>query len=129
MITVLQRGAYKLIETKDQTKILILDAESSYAWINAAEIGEILVLAYKYEEECVLSTGNYRLYKVENEPGLTDQLHLELSIGLGKWQGYLLPTGFPTDTKNKSRIIPTSELITIPNEEASPQVFASYRPQ
>ena len=65
-----------------------------------------------HKADTVLSGGNYRLYDVDNEPKLSDQLHLELSTGNGSWQGYLLPTGLPTDTDKRNRIIPTGEVIT-----------------
>ena len=80
----------------------------------------------KHKADCILSVGHYRLYKVANEPEISDQLHLELCVGQGIWQGYLLPTGLPTDEKKRNRIIPTREIITIPNEEAYLQEPASY---
>jgi len=124
MITVGKRGLYRLIETKAQTKILILDGRDTYAWINAGEIGEILVASHKtHKADCVLATGNYRLYKVKDEPKLSDQLHLELHVGYGIWQGYLLPTGLPTNEKKRNRIIPTTEVITASNEGACPQAY------
>lgn len=113
MITIVARGRYELIETKGQTKILLLDDERIYAWVNAGDIGEILVTSHKkHMADCILSVGHYRLYNVKDEPKLSDQLHLELQIGYRSWQGYLLPTGLPTNTKKRNRIIPTHELIT-----------------
>lgn len=114
MITVLKTGNYKLIETKDQTKILILDEKKTFAWVNIKEIGEILVTSHKtHKVDTVLAVGKYRLYDVKDEPMLVDQIHLELSVGEGTWQGYLLPTGLPTDTNIRNRIIPTGEVITV----------------
>lgn len=113
MITVISEGTYQLIETKNQTKILILDQTRTFAWVNALEIGEILVTSHKqHKTDCVLAVGKYRLYDVDQEPDLTDLQHLELHVGNHTWQGYLLTTGLPTDEKNKSRIIPTKEIIT-----------------
>jgi hypothetical protein len=113
MIKVVKTGSYKLIETKEQTKILILDAKDTFAWVNLEGIGEILVTSHKtHKADTVLSVGHYRLYDVEDEPKLSDQLHLELSVGEGIWQGYLLPTGLPTDVKKRNRVIPTIEVIT-----------------
>lgn len=125
MISVIQRGLYRLIETKAQTKILMFDGDQVYAWINAAGIGEILVSSHKkHKADCVLAVGSYRIYNVKKEPKLTDQIHLELGVGMGLWQGYLLPNGLPTD-KKKRRIIPTIECITA-TEEAFSQEFANY---
>lgn len=113
MIQILSRGEYKLMETKHHTKVLILDDEKTYAWINAENIGEILVASHKtLKEDNLLAVGKYRLYDVEEEPKYSDQQHLELQVGCGYWQGYLLPTGMPTNEKKRNRIIPTDELIT-----------------
>lgn len=113
MIKLYQQGSYQLIETKGQTKVLILDDSETFAWINAADIGEILVTSHKkHKTDCVLALGKYRLYEVKNEPKLTDLDHLELLVGEGKWQGYLLPTGLPNDEKKRNRIIPTEEIVT-----------------
>jgi hypothetical protein len=113
MIKLLQEGQYKLIETKGQTKILILDEKRTFAWVNAAEIGEILVTSHKsHVTDNILAIGRYRMYSVKNEPDLTDLDHLELHVGGGIWQGYLLPTGLPNEKKKRNRIIPTDEVIT-----------------
>ena len=114
MIKLLHEGHYNLIETKMQTKILILDKKKTFAWVNAENIGEILVTSQKsHVTDSVLAIGRYRLYEVKNEPKLVDQTHLELSVGNGIWQGYLLPMGLPDDMKKRHRIIPTHEIITI----------------
>lgn len=116
MLKVIQRGDYKLIQTKGQTNILILDDKDTFAWINAADIGEILVTSHNpHKADSIWSMGKYRLYEVDNEAKYTDQPHLELAIGLGNWQGYLLPHGLPTDEKKRNRIIPTTEVITRTN--------------
>jgi hypothetical protein len=113
MIQVIKTGSYSLIETKEQTKILMLDSKDTFAWVNVKEIGEILVASHKtHRADAILAVGKYRLYDVEDEPKLSDQLHLELSVGAGVWQGYLLPTGLPKGTKIRNRIIPTREVIT-----------------
>lgn len=113
MLKLLQEGNYTLLETKHQTKILTLDAKKMFAWINAEDIGEILVTTHNaYETDCVLAIGKYRLYEVKDEKSFTDLQHLELLVGEGLWQGYLLPTGLPTEEKKRNRIIPTREIIT-----------------
>ena len=115
MIKILQEGNYSLIETKKQTKILTLinNDKKTYAWINAGDIGEILVFSHKsHETDAILSMGKYRMYDVKDEPNLTDLIHLELLVGEGAWQGYLLLNGLPTNTKRRNRIIPTEEIIT-----------------
>jgi hypothetical protein len=113
MITVIRNGTYQLIETKAQTKILTLDGRQSFAWINAADIGEILVASHKrHKTDHILAKSRYRLYDVKDEPDLTDLIHLELYVGERTWQGYLLPTGLPSGDKKRNRIIPTKEVVT-----------------
>ena len=111
MIRILRQGRYELLETRSQTKILRLDDEV-YAWVNAHGIGEILVASHNpHKTDTILSLGRYRLYEVDDEPELSDQQHLELTIGESSWQGYLLPTGLPQGDKKRSRVIPTNETI------------------
>lgn len=113
MIRLRKEGKYTLIETKGHTKILILDKRITFAWIIADAIGEILVASHaSHSIDHILSLGRYRMYEVKDEPKLTDLLHLELFVGEGTWQGYLLPTGLPTKEKKRNRIIPTTEIIT-----------------
>ncbi|EKD65355.1 MAG: hypothetical protein ACD_50C00113G0001 [uncultured bacterium] len=113
MIKLIERGTYRLIETKRQIKILILEDKRSYAWINAGAIGEILVASHSpHKADHILTVGRYRIYGVKDEPKLTDLLHLELLAGDGVWQGYLLTKGLPTVDDKRVRIIPTKEAIT-----------------
>ncbi len=112
MISLKNSGKYSLVETVDKTKILTLDEKPSFAWVNAEGIGEILIMIKKkFTVEKILSVGTYRLYNVKNEKKLTDLEHLELFVGNGMWQGYLLPTGLPNGAIRK-RIIATREIIT-----------------
>lgn len=113
MITVVQEGHYRLVETKRHTKILAFDGKRTFAWVNAGKIGEILVTAHKITPiDHVLAQGKYRLYSVLDEKIFTDTMHLELLVGEGLWQGYLLPLGLPDEIEKRHRIIPTDELIT-----------------
>ena len=112
MIRLLKQGKYSLIETFDHTKILVLDDKTKLAWINAAGIGDILVAIRKeFKPSSIVSSGSYRMYDVKDEPDLTDLKHLELFVGDGNWQGYLLPKGLPNGVK-RHRIVATREVIT-----------------
>lgn len=120
MIKLTHQGHYKLIETKGQTKVLYLNPDSTslqtknvYAWVNVSDIGEILITSTNpHKTDYILSLGRYRIYQVKDEPKLTDLTHLELFVGEGLWQGYLLPTGMPNLKERKKLIIPTHEVIT-----------------
>lgn len=111
MITLLREGLYRLIETDYHNKILYLGKEV-YAWIRVPDIGDILVSSHeRHKAYDVLSIGDFHLYKVVDEPYLSDHIHLELEIGKEQWQGYILLTGLPKADKKRARIIPTKELI------------------
>lgn len=112
MIKLIDQGQYSLIETKRQTKIISLGDKNVFAWVTAGRLGEILVASYNpHKADHVLALGRYRIYEVKDEPNITDLVHLELLVGDGKWQGYLLPTGLPNG-KRRRRIVPTNEIIT-----------------
>ncbi len=112
MIRTIRSGFYKLVETKNNTKILYLDNDA-FAWVEPKIIGEILVITHNiHKTDCILAIGHYHLHEVIDEPNLSDQVHLELEVGRGSWQGYLLLTGLPNDSKKRGRIIPTHEIIT-----------------
>ena len=112
MIRLLKKGKYSLIETRNDTKVLKLGGKT-FVWIFTKSIGEMLVATHRgHKTDQKLAKGDYKLYEVKDEPKLVDTLHLELSVGEGDWQGYLLPTGFPKNKKTRSRIIPTDELVT-----------------
>ncbi|HEX7633177.1 MAG TPA: hypothetical protein VF401_02515 [Candidatus Saccharimonadales bacterium] len=112
MIKLTRSGLYKLIETKRNTKILYLD-DDVFAWVEPRALGEILVLSRKpHQTDCLLGIGNYFVYSVSDEKGLSSHVHLELEVGNDIWQGYLLLTGLPNEHKKRARIIPTHEVIT-----------------
>ncbi|HEY1063901.1 MAG TPA: hypothetical protein VGE30_01235 [Candidatus Saccharimonadales bacterium] len=112
MITRTDKGIFKLTETKHGTKILYLNSKS-YAWIFVPKIGSLLIYSTSpHKVRDVLSTGRFYIYDVDNEPHLSDQLHLELETGKEDWQGYLLPTGLPEPDNTTKLFIPTHEVIT-----------------
>lgn len=112
MIKLIEEGKYKLVETKKFTKVLYLN-DKAYAWVEFEGVGELLVTTLKqHSVGAVFSEGRYRIYDVEDEPSLVDHQHLELEIGGGDWQGYLLITGLPDSDKIRARVIPTHEIIT-----------------
>ena len=113
MIRLLNQGDYQLTQTRGLTKIIKLSDKGTFAWVDAGEIGEILVATKgKFSDLYTLASGKYRIYMVKDEPRLTDTIHLELLIGKGSWQGYFLMTGLPTSEYKRTRIVPTKEIIT-----------------
>lgn len=112
MIKKVREGDYELFETKSGLRIINLNSQGSFIWINAEGVGGVLVRSEKnHKPNKILTKGYFRVYDVVDEPGLTDLCHLEVCIGRGQWQGYLLPKGLPR-RKSKHRIIPTKETIS-----------------
>ncbi len=112
MIKLTQQGNYVLVSTKDHKTLLSLDG-THYLWSYAPKIGDLLTFSkHEHASDYVMARGNYRLYTVKNEATLVDLEHLELAVGRGKWQGYLLLTGLPTASKLRSRIVATEEIIS-----------------
>ncbi len=112
MINRTRTGFYKLIETRKQVKVLYLD-NAIFAWPETKQYGEMLVVSHRiHKTDRLLGMGHYNIYSVENEPNISDNMHLELEVGKGCWQGYLLLTGLPDNHKIRGRIIPTNEVIT-----------------
>jgi len=108
----LREGFYRLVESRDNNKILFLDKDT-FAWINARNIGEILVKSYKTPKIKIhINEGRFRLFLVKDEPMLHDIEHLELEYSKDNRQGYFLLTGLPGDDKKRARIIPTDEIIS-----------------
>lgn len=112
MIKLLHQGFYKIIGTTGHHLMLYLGSQS-YHWGYAQGIGDILTYSkVNHKKRYTLAQGKYKLFRVKDEPKFIDLKHLELSLGAGKWQGYLLLTGLPNYQKIRSRIEATDELIT-----------------
>lgn len=113
MVRIIGSGTYKLTETKDNQKILSLGKYNNFQWVSTGCEGQIKYVKLDPKQICcLLSTGNYRIYEVKNELGLSNSKHIELHVGRGKWQGYLLPKGLPAKLQRKRVIVQTNEIIT-----------------
>lgn len=113
MIKRVETGIYRLTETPHRMKLLSLSRHGKYILTGIEGIGDILAVTRRpHRIHATLSAGTYHVYDVIDEPHLSDQLHLEVEVGAGQWQGYLLPTGLPSGDKLRSRIIPTHEVVT-----------------
>lgn len=112
MIKLIKSGRYKLIRTKHYVKILYLDKDA-FAWIEPPKIHELLVTTHRqHKTDCLLSVGRYNLYDLKDDQRFSSHLRLELEVGEGQWQGYLLLNGLPTDQKIRCGIIPAHDVVT-----------------
>lgn len=112
MIKLITKGNYRLVGTSNREIILYLN-DQGYHWGYFPTIGNVLTFSKQsHTQSYMLTQGKYNLYKVDDESKLVDLDHLELSVGLRQWQGYLLLTGLPNARKIRSRIEPTNEVIS-----------------
>jgi hypothetical protein len=115
MITLLEKGIYRLVWAKDRQRILYL-GDQGYLWSHAKGIGELLTFSkHPHKLSYTIAEGKYRIYAVKKESKYVDLQHLELSVKPRVWQGYLLLTGLPTKNKIRSRIVPIDEVIHVRN--------------
>lgn len=113
MIKVEDKGSYKLIETRQQIKILYLDG-AAYVWFFVPGIGSVLEATSRtHQTEHVLARGNYRIYNVKDEVDFSNRQHLELYVGEGRWQGYLLLSGLPSASRKRTKLIATGQAISL----------------
>ena len=112
MIKNLQSGAYKLVKNNIGNELLYL-GNKPYIWRTTPTGTCSLEATHRLQtDECILSTGQYRLYSVSDDNIFSNLTHLELLVGSGKWQGYTLPQGLPTMGSGRASFRPTNETIT-----------------
>lgn len=75
-------------------------------------MGKLSLLMLPNKTEALSASGAFRLYDVKKEADLTDGMHLELFVGEGCWDGYLLPDKLPNVKKKVCSIVKTDEYIT-----------------
>jgi hypothetical protein len=106
------------METNHGIKLLKLN-HKTYAWVMAPHLGSLLIYSvHPHKIVDVLSRGHFQLYDVIDEPHLTDTWHLEVEVGEGGWQGYLLLTGLPDSVDTRKVMIPTHELVSVKTPRA-----------
>lgn len=107
-----RKGNYESFETTHQHKILVLDNNDYYAWVDTS-LGHLLVKSDpEHEKAKTLNQGEYILITPHDEPDMNDNIdHLELKEN-GKYHNYVLPNGLPTDEDKQKKIIPTDEYLS-----------------
>ena len=112
MVTIIKTGAYEIVETKQHARVLHLD-DAIFLWAHPKNKGDMLMACVDdHSAREIVSSGDYCLYKVEGEILPASMHHLDLETTSGGLQGYLLPSGLPTKTYTRKRIIPTNQVTT-----------------
>ena len=75
---------------------LFLDNKDGCMWISdGLNCDRLMYTGKQKAARFVISEGVYRIYEVLNEKKLSQGVHMELLVGKGKWQGFILSGGLP----------------------------------
>ena len=113
-VTVRDRGRYEVFETNHGNRILALNGERYFAWIEGDE-SEILVHSDSdHRKDRTQREGKFLVVNYEDDPRHRDMPHLLLQDG-DRYREYMLPNGLPSESDYQKRIVSTDE--SVPTEE------------
>ena len=102
------RGMYELFETTHGHRILALNEERWFAWIEG-DRGEILVHSdADHEKDRTLREGEFFVVDFEEDPKYKDMPHLFLQDG-EEFREYMVPNGLPTEGDYQKKVVTTDE--------------------
>ena len=110
-VNVEDKGHYELFETTHGHRILALNGERWFAWVEGQK-GEILVLSNSdHEKGHTVQEGDFYLAEFEDDPEFqNDNPHLFLQKG-DDFGELIVPNGLPTEHDNQKKIVSTKETI------------------
>ncbi len=107
-VNVKDNGNYELFETTHGNRILVLNGERWFAWVEGQR-GEILVLTDSdHEKDHTIQEGQFYLADFEDDPKFQDNPHLFLERD-GNFQELIVPNGLPTEHDNQKKVVSTDE--------------------
>ncbi|MDQ3965213.1 MAG: hypothetical protein M3246_01980 [Actinomycetota bacterium] len=108
------KGDYELFETTRGHRILVLNGERWFAWVEGQQ-GEILVHTDSdHEKDHTIQEGEFYLADFEDDPNYRDMPHLFLQKE-DRFEELILPNGLPTEQDKQKKIVSTDE--TVPQDE------------
>lgn len=108
--TVQDSGYYELFETDHGNRILALNDERWFAWVEGQQ-GEILVLTDSdHEKEKTLQEGEFCFVEFRDDPSFRDMPHLFLEQD-GGFQELILPNGLPNEQDPQKKIVTSDETV------------------
>jgi hypothetical protein len=113
-VKVEDEGHYELFETTNGNRILVLNGERWFAWVEGQQ-GEILVHSDSdHEKDHTIQQGEFYFVDFEDDPNYQDNPHLFLQKD-DHFEEAILPEGLPTEQDKQKKIVATDE--TVPQEE------------
>lgn len=105
-----QQGHYELFETNHHHRILVLNDEQWYAWVQGQQ-SEILVHSDSdHEKDHTIQEGDFRLVEFQDDPRFKDMPHLFLEHE-DHYDELMLPNGLPTESDHQKNLVPTDETL------------------
>ncbi len=105
------KGHYELFETTHGHRILVLNGERWFAWVEGQK-GEILVLSDSaHEKDHTVQEGDFYLAEFEDDPKFqNDNPHLFLQKG-DEFRELIVPNELPTESDNQKKIVATDDSV------------------
>lgn len=111
------RGRYELFLTARDHRILVLNDERWYAWVEG-DRGELLVRSdADHERRESIEGGRFFLVDFEDDPQFKDMPHLFLQKD-DRYQEMMVPDGLPTEQDRQKKIVRTEHTIAKGDLEA-----------
>ncbi len=107
--TVKDRGNYELFDTDQGHRILVLNGEQWFAWVEGQE-GELLVRSDSdHRKDHTVQKGYFYLAEFDNDPRFqNNQPHLFLQNG-DHFQEFIVPNGLPTGVDDQKKVVSTDD--------------------
>lgn len=110
-VNIKKQGHYELFCTTEDHRILVLDDEQWFAWVEGDQ-GEILVRSdADHEKDHTLREGDYHLIDFEDDPKFKDMPHLFLQDG-DDIDEIMVPNGLPTDSDYQKKVVGTDDTLS-----------------
>ncbi len=126
-VHVQEKGSYELFETTKGHRILVLNGQEWFAWVEGQQ-GELLVRSDSdHQKDHTLQQGQFYLANFKDDPFYRDMPHLFMERD-GRYQERILPNGLPSEQDHQKKIITTDESLDKGELEEYLKKPASARP-
>lgn len=105
------KGHYELFETTRGHRILVLNGERWFAWVEGQQ-GEILVHSDSdHEKDHTIQQGQFYLVGFEDDPNYQDNPHLFLERE-DNFQELIVPNGLPSKEDHQKKVVDTDNTVS-----------------